>query len=87
VSWPLLFACLWALAATATAMLPMRLQFAPGLLLLVSAPVLVVWIGVAHGWWVAGLGLAAFVSMFRRPLGYLARRALGRPAARPDERA
>ena len=64
--------CLWVLVATGTALLPMCRQMAPGLLLLASAPVLVVWLGLAMGWWVSVVALLAFVSMFRRPLGALA---------------
>ncbi len=64
--------CLWVLVATGTALLPMRRQMAPGLLLLASAPLLVVWLGLALGWWVSVVALLAFVSMFRRPLGALA---------------
>lgn len=80
---PLVAACLWALAATATAFLPMRAQMVPGIALLIAAPVLLVWIGVTHGAWIALAGLAGFVSMFRNPLLYFARRALGRPAPLP----
>lgn len=82
----LLAACLWVMAATATALLPMRRQILPGLALLAAAPVLIVWIGWQHGVLWALLCVAAFVSMFRRPLGYFARRALGRPAADPPAR-
>lgn len=64
---------LWAVAAAGTAMLPMRWQFAPGLGLLIAAPVLVAWIGWSVAWWAGALMLVAFLSMFRRPL-----RALGR---------
>jgi ACR3 family arsenite efflux pump ArsB len=87
MSLPLILACFWALAAGATAMLPMRRQYVPGLVLLVAAPVLIVWMGVAHGWWVAALGFVAFLSMFRNPLFYLARKAAGKPVERPEERA
>lgn len=74
---PLVLGALWVLAATATAFLPMRRQRGPGLALLLAAPVLLVWIGVAHGWlWVA-FGVFAFVSMFRKPLRYLGQRVLG----------
>ena len=66
--------CLWVLVATGAALLPMRRQMAPGLLLLASAPVLVVWLGLAMGWWVSMVALLAFVSMFRRPPGALAGR-------------
>ena len=74
----LILGCLWVLAAAATAMLPMRSQMVPGLALLAAAPVLLVWIGNAHGWLWLAIGLIAFLSMFRRPLAYFARRALGR---------
>ncbi len=81
----LTLACLWALLATGVALLPMRRQMVPGLALLIAAPALLVWIGWQHGvWWMLG-GLAAFVSMFRNPLIYLARKALGRPAPDPRE--
>jgi hypothetical protein len=69
----LIAGCLWVLAAAATAMLPMRRQMVPGLALLVAAPALIAWIGVSVSWWVGGLGLLAFLSMFRRPLGALLR--------------
>ena len=75
----LIAACLWALAATVTALLPMRLQYPPGLTLLILAPFLLIWIGLAHGVLPAALATLAFTSMFRRPLWYLTRKALGRP--------
>lgn len=73
----LIAACLWALAATVTALLPMRMQFPPGIVLLILAPVLLVWLAVVHGPLAVGLGLLAFLSMFRRPLIYFGRKALG----------
>jgi len=84
MSLSLIAACLWALASCITAMLPMRLQYAPGLTLLILALPLLGWIGHDHGIWPVVLGVAALVSLFRRPLGYLARRALGRAAERPE---
>lgn len=85
MSGALIAAIAWALGATVTAFLPMRAQMVPGIALLVAAPVLIVWIGVAHGWiWAVG-GLLAFLSMFRNPLIYFARRALGRPAPLPPD--
>lgn len=69
-------ACLWVLAATAVAFLPMRRQYAPGLLLLGLAPILLVWLWAVHGGWVAGLAALGFVSMFRHPLIWLGRKAL-----------
>jgi hypothetical protein len=85
MSTPLILGCLWVLAAAATAMLPMRRQMVPGLALLILAPVLLVWIAYAHGWVWLVVGLLAFLSMFRNPLLYFLRRALGRPAPLPKE--
>lgn len=85
MSTPLILGCLWVLAAAVTAMLPMRRQMVPGLALLAAAPVLLVWIGYVHGWLWLAVGLFAFVSMFRNPLLYFLRRALGRPAPLPRE--
>ncbi len=78
-----MMSCLWVLAATGTAMLPMKYQYAPGITLLVLAPVLIVWLGAVHGWWVSALAIAAFVSMFRNPLRYFIRRALGQKPELP----
>ncbi len=75
----LIAACVWVLAATVTAFLPMRLQFPPGIVLLILAPVLLIWIGIDHGLWPALAAAVGFVSMFRRPLWYFGRRALGHP--------
>ena len=85
MSTPLILGCFWVLAATATAMLPMRRQMVPGLALLAAALVLLVWIGLVHGWLWLAIGLFAFLSMFRNPLLYVLRRALGRPARVPKE--
>ncbi|MCK8483894.1 DUF2484 family protein [Aliiroseovarius sp. S2029] len=74
----LIAAALWVIAASAVAFLPMRRQFAPGFVLLAAAPVLIIWIGAVNGWIWSAIGLAAFISMFRRPLWYLGRKALGR---------
>ena len=70
-------ACLWALAATATAMLPMSRQYAPGLILVLLAPILILWLGAAHGWVWATVALLSVISMFRRPLACFTRRLLG----------
>ncbi len=79
MSLPLIIGALWVIAAAITAMLPMRAQMVPGLSLLVAAPFLLIWIGWVHGWlWVA-IGGFALGSMFRRPLNYFARKALGLP--------
>lgn len=69
----LILACLWVLAAAATAMLPMRYQYAPGLTLLILSVPLAIFVGMELGWlWVA-IVLFAVLSMFRRPLMALAR--------------
>jgi hypothetical protein len=85
LSTPLILGCLWVVAAAVTATLPMRLQRYPGLPLVLAAPVLLVWIGRVHGWMWLGFGLFAVVSMFRRPLDDLARKALGLPVHLPPE--
>ncbi|AXI46014.1 UDP-N-acetylmuramate--alanine ligase [Sulfitobacter sp. SK012] len=73
----LLFCIFWVFASAGVAMLPMRRQYVPGVILLIAAPVLIVMIGLELGWIVALLALAAFVSMFRNPLRYLLARARG----------
>lgn len=82
MSLSLILACVWALAATITALLPMRLQFPPGLTLLVLAPFLIGFIGYEHGILPALAGFAGFVSMFRRPLIFYARKWSGRNVQR-----
>jgi hypothetical protein len=77
----LVLGALWVVAATITAMLPMRRQYMPGLALLICAPLLIGWIGWQHGMIWAALGLFAVLSMFRRPLRYFARRVLGLPVS------
>ena len=79
MSLALITGALWVVAAAITALLPMRRQMVPGLSLLIAAPVLLIWIGWIHGWlWVAA-GTFALLSMFRRPLNYFTRKALGLP--------
>ncbi len=77
-------ACLWVLAAALVALLPMRRQYAPGFVLLAMVPVLIVWLAVTYGVWAGVAILAVFVSMFRRPLIYFAKRAMGRVPPRPS---
>lgn len=85
MSLPLILGCLWVIAAAVTALLPMRRQYAPGVTLLALGPLLVGWIGWHHGVWWAIAGVFALVSMFRRPLLYFARRAVGLPVRIPAE--
>ena len=79
MSAPLIFGALWVVAAAVTAMMPLQLQRYPGLPLLAAAPVLLIWIGLEHGLLWTAFGLFAFLSMFRRPLNYLIRKALVLP--------
>tara|TARA_R110000850_G_scaffold37270_17_gene98212 strand:- start:1076 stop:1327 length:252 start_codon:yes stop_codon:yes gene_type:complete len=62
---------LWVFLSAGVATLPLRVQYVPGAILLVAAPVLIVMIGLQVGWLYALLALAAFVSMFRNPLRFL----------------
>ena len=78
MSLPLILGCLWVVAATGVAMMPMRAQYAPGIVLLVVAPLLLVWIGMLHGWFAVAVGLFALLSMFRNPLRQIVRRVSGR---------
>ncbi|WP_170331843.1 DUF2484 family protein [Ruegeria arenilitoris] len=64
------FSALWVICATIVAMLPMRLQFPPGIILLICAPMLIIWLGFDFGWIISALAFAAFASMFRNPLRY-----------------
>ncbi|MBB5722808.1 CHASE2 domain-containing sensor protein [Loktanella ponticola] len=70
-------ACIWVIASAIVAFLPMRRQYFPGILLLIAAPVIIVWLGYAYGWLIAVVGLFGFVSMFRNPLIYIYRRLRG----------
>ena len=83
LSLPVLAGCLWVLLGAITAMMPMRRQGWTGVPLLLAAPVLIVWLGWAHGWWWSALGLFAFGSMFRRPLIALWCYLSGRPIPYP----
>ncbi|MFC6688226.1 DUF2484 family protein [Jhaorihella thermophila] len=77
MSVPVISAALWAVAATFVALLPMRRQFVPGLALLIAAPGLILWLGAQHGWGWSFAAALGFVSMFRRPLAFIARRMTG----------
>lgn len=77
MSWALVSGAIWVIAATLVALLPMRRQYVPGVMLLVMAPFLIGWLWFEYGWVVGGLALAGFLSMFRNPLRYLLARARG----------
>ncbi len=68
---------LWVIAGVLVAILPMRHQYAPGIALLALAPVLIWMVGREYGVVPAALAVLAFVSMFRNPLRYFARRLRG----------
>lgn len=71
MSTPAVLAALWALAATIVALLPMHRQYPPGFALLLSAPLLIVWLGYEYGALAGAAAAFAFVSMFRNPLRFL----------------
>ncbi len=83
MSVPLVLGAFWVVAAAGVALLPMRRQMVPGVALLIAAPVLLGWIGYTHGWMWLAFGVFAFLSMFRNPLIYFARRAMGMPVVDP----
>ncbi|SFC06581.1 DUF2484 family protein [Tropicimonas isoalkanivorans] len=80
----LFWGCIWVVAATVVAVLPMRYQYVPGVGLLLAAPILIWQIGAAYGWPALLVAAFAFASMFRKPLRYFALRAVGR--SREDAR-
>ena len=77
VSWSVIASACWVFAATGTALLPMRYQYAPGITLLVLAPAMILWLGSDFGWGWSVAALLGFVSMFRNPLKYFYARARG----------
>ncbi len=78
MSFSMILGCVWVLAATGVALLPMRRQYAPGVALLMAAPALIATIWWEHGLWIGVAALLVFVSMFRNPLRYLWKRMRGR---------
>lgn len=78
-------ACLWVVAATIVALLPMRHQYIPGVILLGLAPCLILWMGISVAWWAGALAFAAFASMFRNPLIYFWRKWRGQDPQLPSE--
>ena len=80
----LLWLCiLWVFASVLVALLPMRLQYVPGVLLLLAAPVLIFEIAKAVGIWIALAAVVAFVSMYRNPLRYFWKRLSGQKVELP----
>jgi hypothetical protein len=78
----LLWLCIgWVFASAAVAMLPMRLQYVPGVALMLAAPVLIALVWRDVGAWAGLAALAALVSMYRNPLRYFWARMRG---SRPE---
>ncbi|NKB27099.1 MAG: DUF2484 family protein [Rhodobacteraceae bacterium] len=77
--------CLWVLAATIVALLPMRRQYVPGVSLLIAAPALIAFLGWQHGLWLALIAVLALLSMFRNPLIYFWKRFRRIPVDLPPE--
>lgn len=81
----LLWLCIgWVFASALVAMLPMRWQYLPGVLLLLAAPVLIGSIAKTIGFWAALAAVLAFGSMFRNPLRYFWKRLKGQMVERPQ---
>lgn len=74
----------WVFAAALVALLPMRWQYLPGVVLLLAAHVLIVLIAQTVGLWAALAALLAFMSMFRNPLRYFWKRLKGQMVERPQ---
>ncbi|WP_298857518.1 DUF2484 family protein [uncultured Sulfitobacter sp.] len=74
----------WVFASAGVAMLPVRRQYFPALILLLAAPVLIIMAGMQFGWIYALLASVAFVSMFRNPLRYIAARLRGENPEIPE---
>ncbi len=79
----IILAILWVLASTVVAMLPMQRQFGPGGILFLSAPILIIWLGIDFGWIISVLAFGAFVSMYRNPIRYFWRKWTGREPQEP----
>lgn len=74
----------WVFASAIVAMLPMRRQYMPGVILLLAAPVLIVLLAKEVALWAAFAAALAFVSMFRNPLLYFWKRLSGQMVERPQ---
>ena len=80
----LLWLCvLWVFASALVALMPMRWQYVPGVLLLLSAPLLIHAIYQSGGVWLALAGMLAFVSMYRNPLRYFWKKLTGQQVEIP----
>ena len=73
----IIIGALWVVALAIVAFLPMKHQYVTGIMLLVLAPVLIIWLAFVYGLLVGAVALFAFVSMFRNPMIYIYRRLRG----------
>ena len=73
MSTSLILACVWVLAGTGVSLLPIRRQYAPGIVLLAAAPILTIHLAMQHDPWIILVSVAVLISMFRRPLMVLIR--------------
>jgi hypothetical protein len=71
--------------SAACAMLPMRYQYVPAVILLIAAPILILLIGIQVSAWVAIAAIVASISMFRNPLRYLWAKICSQNLQRPPE--
>lgn len=76
----------WVFAATGVAMLPMRLQLPPGIILLIAAPFIIIWVGLDNGLIISAAAFAAFISMFRNPIRHYWRKWRGPESITKPER-
>ena len=66
-------------------MLPIHRQYTLGIILLIAAPILIIWIGIAVSPWIAIAAIVAFVSMFRNPLRFIVAKLRGQNPKLPSE--
>jgi hypothetical protein len=82
----LLYLCiLWVFASAICAMLPIRLQYVPAVILLIAALILIIMIGIQINPWVAIAAVVAFLSMFRNPLRFIWAKLRGQNPQLPPE--
>ena len=71
--------------SAACAMLPVRYQYVPAVILLIAAPILILLIGIQVSAWVAIAAIVASISMFRNSLQYLWAKICSQNLQRPPE--
>jgi len=81
----LVAACLWVVAATALAFLPIRRQIVPGTILGLAGLGIIVWIGWENGWIWTVVALLAFASLFRNGFRVIPALIRGEKIEIPDE--